>query len=71
MLAARPVNVLTKVPVKLPSVVLLFAVVGLTVTDQHIPLTVMAPPPSEVIVPPVIAEAVSYTHLTLPTILRV
>lgn len=43
---------LVKEPVPLPSVVLLFAVVGLELVLQQTPLAVTVPPPSEVPFPP-------------------
>ncbi len=46
---------LTKVPVPVPSLVLLPAMVGLAVVAQHTPRAVIAPPPSAVMVPPLVA----------------
>ena len=46
---------LTKLPVTVPSVVRLFAVVGSCDVLQHIPLAVMVPPPLFVILPPDVA----------------
>jgi hypothetical protein len=43
---------LVKLPVPVPFVVLLFAVVGEAVVAQQTPRTVMVPPPSSVIFPP-------------------
>ena len=51
----RNVRSLTKVPVPLPSVVKLFAVVGVALVFQHTPLAVTLAPPSEVIFPPLVA----------------
>jgi hypothetical protein len=42
-------------PFPLPSVVLLSAMVGLSLVDQHTPLAETGSPPSEVIVPPPVA----------------
>ena len=47
-----------KLPVPVPSVVLLSFVVGFDVVAQQIPLKVIDPPPSAVILPPDIAVAV-------------
>jgi hypothetical protein len=41
-----------KLPVPVPSVVRLFAVVGLVLVFQQTPLAVIVPPPSAVIFPP-------------------
>ena len=49
---------LTKLPTPVPSVVLLFEIVGLVVVLQHTPLAVIAPPPSVVIFPPEVADEV-------------
>lgn len=43
---------LEKMPVPEPSVVELFAVVGLVLVDQQIPLAVTDAPPSSLILPP-------------------
>ena len=43
---------LVKIPVPVPSVVLLFAVVGVGVVPQQTPRTVIVPPPSAVTFPP-------------------
>ena len=51
----NPVRLLTKVPVPLPSVVWLPAVVGFDDVLQHTPLTVTVAPPSEVTLPPLVA----------------
>ena len=48
----RPVIELVKVPVPVPSVVLLSLVVGLADVLQHTPLAVTEAPPSEVTFPP-------------------
>ena len=53
---ANPVNELVKLPIPIPSAVLLSAVVGDVVVLQHIPLVVMALPPSAVMFPPEVAE---------------
>jgi hypothetical protein len=50
--ADNPVKLLVKAPEIVPSVVFEFAVVGLAVRLQQIPLTVITAPPLEVIVPP-------------------
>jgi hypothetical protein len=47
---------LTKDPVPLPSVVKLLAVVGFDEVDQQTPRTVTVAPPSEVTLPPEVAE---------------
>ena len=47
---------LVKIPVPVPSVVILFAVVGPVVVLQQTPLSVTADPPSDVIFPPLTAE---------------
>jgi hypothetical protein len=52
----RPVKLLVKVPVPIPSEVLLSAVVGLCDVLQQTPLTVIVPPPSAVILPPDFVE---------------
>ena len=52
MLGLRPVILLVKVPVSVPSVVLLFDVVGLADVFQHTPLAVSDAPPSDVTFPP-------------------
>jgi hypothetical protein len=51
----KPVILLVKIPVPVPSVVLLLAVVGLAEVPQHTPLTVTVAPPSEVTFPPLVA----------------
>jgi hypothetical protein len=53
---SNPVRLLIKLPVPVPSVVLEQPIVGFTVVAQHTPLTVTAPPPSVVMVPPEIAD---------------
>ena len=55
---------LTKLPVAVPSVVRLFAVVGSCEVLQHIPLAVMVPPPLFVIFPPDIAVAYCNSQYT-------
>ena len=57
--AVKPVMLLVKTPVPVPSTVLVVnAVVGLVLVLQQIPLAVMvAPPPSDVMFPPDVAEA--------------
>jgi hypothetical protein len=52
MPAVKPVILLVKEPVPVPSVVFEPDTVGLAVVAQHIPLEVMAPPPSSIIFPP-------------------
>ena len=52
----NPVSELVKLPVPLPSVVLLSAVVGLEEVLQHTPRAVTIEPPSSVIFPPLCAE---------------
>ena len=54
---------LVKEPVPEPSVVFEFAVVGLAVVLQHTPLAVTADPPSDVMLPPLLA-AVEVTDVT-------
>ena len=54
---------LVKLPVPLPSVVWLSAVVGFCEVLQHTPRAVTVAPPSEVTLPPQVAE-VSVTLLT-------
>jgi hypothetical protein len=49
---SNPERLLTKLPAPVPSEVLELAIVGFVVVAQHVPLAVMAPPPSEVIFPP-------------------
>ena len=53
--AVSPVRLLEKLPVPLPSVVWLSAIVGLAVVLQHIPLAVTLAPPLEVTLPPLVA----------------
>ena len=48
----NPVKPLVKAPIPVPSIVLLLAMVGAAEVLQHIPRTVMLPPPSLVIFPP-------------------
>ena len=47
---------LVKLPVPVPSLVLLFAVVGPVAVFQQTPLAVIAAPPSNVIFPPLEAD---------------
>ena len=63
----RPVIELPKLPEPVPSVVLLFAVVGFAVIPQQTPRTVMADPPSLMILPPLVAvvEARSVIELVV------
>jgi hypothetical protein len=58
VLPVKPVILLVKIPVPVPSEVLLLAVVGLVEVLQHTPLDVTAAPPSEVTFPPLVAVAV-------------
>jgi hypothetical protein len=51
----NPEILLVKVPVPVPFVVLLLAVVGFCDLLQHTPLAVIGPPPSEEMLPPEIA----------------
>ena len=53
--AVSPVIELVKVPVPVPSDVLLSLVVGLADVLQHTPLAVIEAPPSEVTFPPLVA----------------
>jgi hypothetical protein len=53
--AVKLVILLVKIPVPVPSVVLLLAVVGLEEVPQHTPLAVTVAPPSEVTFPPLVA----------------
>ena len=56
MAAVKPVIELVNVPIPVPSVVLVDkATVGFTVVLQQTPRTVTAAPPSEFIVPPLLA----------------
>ena len=55
----RPVRLLEKVPVPVPSRVLLSAVVGLAPVLQHTPREVTAAPPAGKAVPPLVAEVVA------------
>ncbi|MBA7518359.1 hypothetical protein ES705_10429 [subsurface metagenome] len=52
----NPVSELVKIPVPLPSVVLISAVVGLEEVLQHTPRAVTVALPSLVIFPPLVAE---------------
>ena len=49
-------RVLVKLPVPVPSVVLLSLRVGVPVVFQHTPRTVMEKPPSSLMLPPEVAE---------------
>ena len=53
---SRPVTLLVKLPVPVPSVVLELLRVGASVVAQQTPLAVTAAPPSEEILPPETAE---------------
>ena len=55
VLADNPVRLLVKVPVPLPLLVVLLAVVGFWEVDQHTPLAVTVAPPSAVTFPPLVA----------------
>ena len=55
MPAVKPVMLLVKEPVPLPSIVLKFAIVGLGVVFQQTPRAVIAAPPSAVMLPPLMA----------------
>ena len=52
--AVNPEIALVKVPVPVPSEVLLFAIVGPVVVPQQTPLAVTGDPPSEVMLPPLL-----------------
>jgi len=52
VLAVNPVKLLMKLPVPLPSFVCEPAIVGLGEVLQQTPLSVIVPPPSEIILPP-------------------
>jgi len=57
--ADNPVMLLVNVPVPVPSTVLVVnAVVGLALVLQQIPLAVMVAPPSDVMLPPLVAVVV-------------
>jgi hypothetical protein len=64
---------LTKPPVPVPLDVFGFAIVGLAVTAQQTPLSVILPPPSEVMLPPetavdsVIEVAATVVSVARPT----
>ena len=58
MFAVKPVIELVNIPIPVPSVVLLFPVVGLADVFQHTPLAVIAAPPSLGMFPPLVAEVV-------------
>jgi hypothetical protein len=53
--AVKPAILLVKIPVPVPSVVLLLDVVGLAEVPQQTPLTVTVAPPSEATFPPLVA----------------
>ena len=55
VLAVRPVMLLVKLPVPLPSVVWLLLVVGLWLVLQQMPLAVTVLPPALVTLPPPVA----------------
>ena len=55
MPGSNPVILLIKLPVPLPSVVLLLETVGLAEVLQQTPLAVTEEPPSEVTIPPPVA----------------
>jgi hypothetical protein len=65
--AVKPVILLVKTPVPVPSVVLLLAVVGLVEVPQHTPLAVTGAPPSEVTFPPLVA-AVDDVAVVVPVV---
>ena len=50
-----PVMLLVKLPVSVPSLVLLLEMVGLEVVPQHTPRAVTLAPPSELMFPPLVA----------------
>ena len=56
MPALKPVKLLEKLPVPVPSEGLLLAVVGLGAILQHMPLAVTELPPSDEITPPQTAD---------------
>ena len=55
MLNVKPVRLLIKTPVPLPSVVWLSAVVGFGFVPQHTPRKITVAPPSDVTFPPLVA----------------
>jgi hypothetical protein len=65
--AVKPVILLVKIPVPVPSVVLLLAVVGLTEVPQHTPLAVTEAPPSDVTFPPLVA-VVDVVAIVVPVV---
>ena len=67
-MGVNPVNVLENVPVPVPLIVLLLAVVGFCVVLQHIPLAVTLPPPSLVTLPPLVA-AVLVIYVTIVVVI--
>ena len=52
---SNPIKLLVKLPVPVPSVVLLLLIVGAVDVLQHTPRAVTVAPPSEVIFPPAVA----------------
>ena len=52
MPGCNPERILVKLPVPVPSVVLLLLIVGFDAVAQQTPLAVIDPPPSSVILPP-------------------
>jgi len=60
----RPVRELVKLPVPVPSVVLLLEIVGAVEVFQHIPRAVNVEPPSLVTLPPDIAAAGVIAEMT-------
>ena len=64
----NPVIVLAKLPVGVPSVVLVSEIVGLAIVLQHIPLCVTVAPPLLVILPPDTAEVVFSELITVVAI---
>ena len=55
MFSVNPVNELVNAPVSVPSVVLLFVIVGFADVLQQTPLAVTDAPPSLVMFPPLVA----------------
>ena len=64
MFGVSPVKLLAKLPVPVPLMVLLFAVVGVGVVFQQTPLALTVAPPSAVTFPPLVAvvRAMSVTE---------